>query len=155
MKKKLFISLALIIVIGGCLFYFIMRPKKTTCILKINQEPYDLVVTKYTIYSKDGLVTKVLSKQTVKSNDKKRLEEVKENINNNYKTLNDKYSGYSYKSIIIKNTLISTIIIDYKKVDMKKFTNDNGAMKEYVNDNKQFTLTGAKKYYKSIGANCK
>ena len=37
---------------------------------------------------------------------------------------------------------------------MKKFIYYNDVMKDFVNDKKQYTLEGAIKYYKSIGATC-
>ena len=67
----------------------------------------------------------------------------------------DKYSGYSYKFTTKKNKLYSVVKIDYKKHDMKKFVYDNVAMKNFINEKKQFTLDGAIDYYESMGAICK
>ena len=38
---------------------------------------------------------------------------------------------------------------------MKKFIEDNSAMKSYVNKNNALTLEGAKVMYESLGASCK
>ncbi len=68
--------------------------------------------------------------------------------------LNNKYGGYEYKIDINDNELNANITIDYTKYNMQKFVSDNVAMKEYVNENNELTLEGAKKYYESIGSKC-
>ena len=75
-------------------------------------------------------------------------------LNQQYQDLNNKYAGYNYKVTIKNNALYNDLTIDYKQFDMKKFVYDNGAMKAYINENKQYTLNGAIEYYKSIGATC-
>lgn len=61
---------------------------------------------------------------------------MKKDINNQYKSLDKKYSGYNYKLSIKKNKLFIKVTINYKKHDMKMFIYDNRAMKEFVNDKK-------------------
>ncbi len=154
MKKILPICLIVIIIIVGGVLYSNTGPDKTTCIQEFHQEPYDLLVNEYTIYSEDDIVTKVVTKKTAGCNDQNRLKEVEDNINNSYKTMNEKYSGYSYKSSIKNNKLVSVAEIDYKVFDMEKYVNDIVAMKAYVNEKNQYTLEGAKQYYQHIGATC-
>ena len=154
MKKPLKICLILVIIFLIILIYFSLREKKTTCIFESNQKDYQ-ISTKYNIYSKKNLVTKIKLKSIIKSSNDKVLNDMKKDINNQYKTLDKKYSGYNYKLKIIRNKLYINVSINYKKHDMKMFIYDNRAMKEFVNDKKQYTLNGAKKYYKSIGSKCK
>ena len=153
MKKRLGICLILIIVICIVIFFLSHRSKKTTCILNSKQSDYQ-ISTEYNIYSKKDLVLKVVSKSVVESSNDEILNEMKKNYNKQYETLNSEYSGYDYKVTVKDNKLYSTVKINYKKYNMKKFIYDNGAMKDYVNDKKQYTLKGAKKYYESIGATC-
>lgn len=79
---------------------------------------------------------------------------MKTNLDNQYKTYNDKYGGYKYKITLNKNKVISNVTVDYKKYDMKKFSIDNAAMKEYIDKDYNYTIDGAKRYYNSIGAKC-
>ena len=154
MKKPLKICLILVIIFLISLIYFSLKENKTTCTFESNQKDYQ-ISTKYIIYSKKNLVTKIKSKSIIKSSNDKVLKDMKKNINNQYKTLDKKYSGYNYKLKIIRNKLYIKVNINYNKYDMKMFIYDNRAMKEFVNDKKQYTLKGAKKYYKSIGSTCK
>lgn len=152
-KRLVLILLVLILALFILLFYLIFSTKKTVCTFESNQKDYQ-ISTKYKIYSKNDLVTKVISKSIVESSSTKVLKEMEQNINKQYKILNDKYSGYDYKVKVRDKKLISVIKIDYKKYNMKDFIRENGAMRAYVNINKQYTLDGAKEYYKSIGATC-
>ena len=154
MKKRLGICLILIIVICIVIFFLSNRSKKTICMLNSKQSDYQ-ASTEYSIYSKNDLVLKVVSKSVVESSNEELLNEMKKNYNKQYKTLNSEYSGYDYKVTVKDNKLYSAVKVNYKKYNMKKFIYDNGAMKAYVNDKKQYTLNGAKEYYESIGATCK
>ena len=152
-KRIVIISLILCIVLGIVIFAFCNRSKKTICLQESNQKDYKLS-TKYKIYSKKDIVLKVVSNTIVDSSSKKQLNEMKKYYNKQYKSFNEMYSGYDYDIVIKKNKLYSNVTINYKKYDMKKFIYYNGAMKDFVNDKKQYTLEGAIKYYKSIGASC-
>ena len=76
-------------------------------------------------------------------------------IKEQYKSNDNKYGGYSYNITKTDDTVISEVTIDYTKMDIEKFIEDNEAVKAYVNDDNQLTVEGVKKMYKSIGATCK
>lgn len=128
--------------------------EETICTFESNQNNYKLNI-EYNIYSKNMIVIKTVANSTYESSDKDLLKNIKKEIGVQYKSLNDKYSGYSYKFTMKKNKLYSVVKIDYKKHDMKKFVYDNVAMKNFINEKKQFTLDGAIDYYESMGAICK
>lgn len=113
------------------------------------------VSTNYEIYSKKGIVDKVVISDVVNSKDKNILNFFKIQYENQYRNLNDKYGGYTYKVIIKDNKVISDVTINYKKFNMKSFVKDNNAMESYVNTDKKITLDGIKKMYSNIGATCK
>ena len=152
-KNILKICLVLVIIISIVVFIFFNRSKKTICLLEDNQKGYKLS-TKYKIYSKKDIVLKVVSNTIIESSNIKKLKETEKYYNKQYKSYNEMYSGYDYDIVLKNNKLYSNVKINYKKYDMKKFIYYNGAMKDFVNDKKQYTLEGAKKYYKSIGAKC-
>ena len=113
------------------------------------------VSTNYEIYSKNGIVDKVIISDVVDSKDKNILNFFKLQYENQYRNLNDKYGGYTYKVKIKNNKVISDVTINYKKFNMKSFVKDNKAMEVYINDDKRITLEGIKKMYSNIGASCK
>ena len=112
------------------------------------------VSTNYEIYSENGIVDKVVISDVVNSKDKNLLNFFKLQYENQYRNLNDKYGGYTYKVKIKNNKVISDVTINYKKFNMKSFVKDNKAMEVYINDDKRITLEGIKKMYSNIGASC-
>ncbi len=128
----------------------------TTCSLISDQSAsgYKLE-TEYKIYSKKDIVTKIKSKTTIASEQEQVLKRFEEDYKKQYEKNKNTYGGYDYDLKINKDTLVLNLSIDYSKYDMNKFVEDNVAMKEYVDKDNKFTLEGAKKYYNSVGANCK
>lgn len=153
-KKKIIIVSTLLLVISLSVFILGNKSKKTTCQYDSSQKDYQ-ISTKYNIYSKKNIVGKVVSKSIIKSSDEKKLKQMKKEYEKQYKTLNKKYSGYKYNLKITKNKLYIKLTILYNKIDMKKFIYDNGAMKSYLDENKNYPLTKAIDYYTSIGVSCK
>ena len=137
MKKilSLVVVLSLCILLTGC-------GKVLKCSSSSEQKNYN-ISTDYKI------------KQVIESKDKKVLQNFKKQLEDQYKSNNTVYGGYSYKVKINGKKLTANITIDYKKFDLDKFVKANGAMKEYVNKDNKLTVDGAKKMYKSTGATCK
>lgn len=111
--------------------------------------------TTYVIYYKDDVVSTVEQTEEIVSNKKNILEFFNKQYEKQYNDYSDTYGGYTYSSEIKNNKLISKVVIDYKKVDMKKFVKDNKGVTEYVNKDNNYTLDGIIKMYKNIGATCK
>lgn len=151
MKKLINIGLvvALCVLLTGC-----FGGKTTKCKSSSEQKDYT-ISTEYNIKSSSKIVTKVSIKYVVESKDKKVLNNFKKQFEEQAKSNNSSYGGYACKASIKGKTLTANITIDYKKFDLKKFTKDNGAMKDYVNKDYKLTLDGATKMYKSTGATCK
>lgn len=154
MKKisKIIIISALLVCLCGCG----KKDKNEVlkCTFKTSQQNYNIETTN-NISSKDNIVTSVQTKTIIKSDSKDILEEFKNSYESQYKELNKKYKGYDY-TVKIKDDKLSILVnIDYNKFNLKKFANDNVAMKKYLNKQKKFKLDGAKEYYESIGSKCK
>lgn len=154
------LGLSLILVISLTLYGCGCSKKKekeiiTTCSLTSDQSTsgYKLV-TEYKIYSKKDIVTKIKSETTITSKQEKVLQNFEEDYKKQFEKNKSTYGGYDYNLEIKNDTLVSNLTIDYSKYDMNKFVEDNVAMKEYVDKDNKFTLEGAKKYYKTIGAKC-
>lgn len=150
--KKTIVLLITALLFVGCS----NKDNITKCILVSDQSASGYkVTTDYEVYSTDGIVDKVEILEVVSSKDKNILDFFQKQNENQYKTLNDKYGGYTYKIITNNNKVISTVTVDYKMIDMKSFVNDNKGMENYIDSDNKVTLDGIKKMYINIGATCK
>ena len=75
-------------------------------------------------------------------------------LNQTYSKTNETYGGYDFKITKDGNTLTADTTIDYNKMDLKKYVEDNSSLKPYVNDNNMLTTDGLKTLYTSLGASC-
>lgn len=152
MKKIL--CLLLIFIITGCSCS--KKYTTNTCELVIDQSANDYVTYKtYNIYSNKDIVDKVEIIEEVKSNKKEILDYFEEQFKKQYKEANKKYNGYKYNVKIKNSKVIAKVTINYKKLDMDKYIEDNSAIKSYVNNDNKITKDGAIKMYQSMGASCK
>lgn len=159
--KILFISL-FVILISGC------SNEKTnvntnkdtaketinTCTLSSDQSSNGYTLSSnYEIHSKDGLVNSVTTKETVESDNEQVRSYFKKTLEDSYNTANESYGGYTYNVTEDGNKVISDVTIDYSKMDLEKFVNDNSQMKSYIKNNR-ISLDGMKKIYEALGATC-
>ncbi len=149
MKK--YLSIVSVIVVS--LFLTGCGKKVVSCKSSSKQTNYT-IETKYTINSRKDIVESININQTISSKDEKILKDFEKQLKEQYKSNNSLYGGYSFDIKIKGKKLTSKVTINYEKLDMKKFVKDNGAMKDYVDKDNNFTLEGAKKLYKSTGAKC-
>ena len=117
-------------------------------VLKTYGDIYDFVELK-----KDGLVNSVTTKETVESDNEQVRSYFKKTLEDSYNTANENYGGYTYNVTEDGNKVISDVTIDYSKMDLDKFVNDNSQMKSYIKNNK-ISLDGMKKIYEALGATC-
>ena len=87
------------------------------------------------------------------SNDESILSYFDETVNNTYKTMNDTYGGYTYKTTKEDNKLISNATIDYSKMDLNKLMKDQPTYKSMIKNDKML-VEGLISVYKSAGATC-
>ena len=151
MKKISFLFIVIIFLLTGC-----NNGKLTfTCNIKTIQEANGYTLTsKYKVYSKNNIVTKVVINEVIKTDNEKIIDSFKSILENQYKGANDKYGGYTYKIKKEKGKLISSSTMNFKKMNMKSFITDNN-MKEFSNKDNQITIKKMKEYYEGLGAKCK
>ena len=132
--KILFISL-FVILISGC-----GKSNKevvSTCTLSSDQYSNGYTLSSnYEIHSKDGLVNSVTTKETVESDNEQVRSYFKKTLEDSYNTANESYGGYTYNVTEDGNKVISDVTIDYSKMNLDKFVNDNSQMKSYIKNNK-------------------
>ena len=161
MKRKHIEIILLIIVIFLIVLTIIALCNKKSnlkvnkCILESDQSASGYVsTTTYTIYYENEIVEKVEQKEEIKSQDKNILDFFNKQYSSQYKNINSLYGGYTYEIKENKDSLVSEITIDYEKINMNKFLEDNPGMKNYVNENKKIEVNKIKEMYTNIGATC-
>lgn len=128
----------------------------TKCTLDSDQSAngYSLK-SEYNIYATGDVVTSVKTTEVVTSDKENILNYFETTLKTQYTAANKSYGGYSFDVKKSDNKITSNVTIDYNKMNLKKFVEDNASMKSYVNKDNKITLSGAKKLYESLGATCK
>ena len=112
------------------------------------------VESSVTIYSKDNIVTKVKTVETVTASQKEILSYFEQTLNNQYEATNESYGGYTYEIKTTDEKLTSNVEIDYTKMNLEQYVKDNAVMKDYVNDKNELTVDGITQLYEAMGATC-
>ncbi len=147
----------LIVFVGVLLLSGCMDKKQVSkCTLSNDQSAsgYSINST-YNIYSTNGIVNSVQTKEVVTSKNTTILAYFEDLLKKQYESANSSYGGYEFKVSKTDNKVTSTVTINYEKMDLDKFVKDNASMKSYVNKSNKLTLDGVKKLYESLGATCK
>ena len=156
-NKKLLLGIVIgIIVLIIVVILFILLSRKTlTCTFKSDQSSNGYSISaNYVVKAKYGIVQRVKINEVITSKDSKVLNKFEKQFNKQYSYNKKTYGGYKYKITNNNDKVTSNVTIDYNKLDMKQFIDNNAAMKEYTENNK-LTLDGAKKMYEATGAVCK
>ncbi len=151
--KKLMTVFALCVCVGvisGCGG----ASKTIECTLSQKDASYELKST-YKIMATGDVVDKVETVETATSSNKTILNTLESTLNKQYKNQQDSYGGYTYKVTNDGSKVESKVTIDYSKVDMKKFVEDNTALKKFVNKKNRLTVDGVVSIYEALGAVCK
>ena len=155
MKKCVkILSLAFaIVLISGC------GSKKEfvkTCTLTSNDPTtgYKLE-SEYKIYGEGDVANKVVTVETVATDDQDSLDYFEEYFKSTYDSINGIYGGYNNKVTNKDGKVTSETTIDYNKMDLAKYVKDNSAMKNYVNKDNKMLVDGLVKTYEALGATCK
>lgn len=112
------------------------------------------IKSEYNIYAKGDVVKSVRTKETVTSEQESILNYFETTLNSTYEKYNSEYGGYKYEITKDGNIVTADVEIDYSKMDIEKFGNDNTVLKNYMNGNNELTVVGLKTMYKSFGATC-
>ena len=133
----------------------IQKEKEGTveCRFSNNYDDY-IIESTYKYQYKGKYSTVVNSQEIVTSNNNDTLDYFKTTLEKQYKDVKDKYGGYTYE---IKkesnNKIVSTVSIDYSKMDLDKFLEDEPSFAYYLEDGKILSER-LKAMYISIGATC-
>ncbi len=156
MKKyfKLFTLVIALLLLTGCGADDTVKLVKTCRATQTDPTGNYKIESEYKVYGKNDVVEKVETIETVTSNNKDLLDTFEEQINSTYEGLNSTYGGYDYKVTNENGKVVSKTTIDYNKMNLKKFVEDNTSMKEYVNSDSKILVKGIEKIYQALGAVC-
>ena len=146
---KSLLVLLVVTVLSGCS----SKLDTAECSFESKQSDYK-IESKYKIYYKKNIVKKVDIDEVISSSSKDKLEEFSNSFKSQYESNNSMYGGYTYNIKINKDKLKLSVSIDYTSFNMKKFIDNNAAMKEYVDKDNKLTLDGAIKMYEASGSKC-
>lgn len=126
--------------------------KTMTCSRTMDQNEMKTSLS-YKISYKGDYVTRVKSEESIETSDTSTLDTYKEQIEKIYSPYKDvKY--YQYNVTIDGNKLISTVDINYEKIDTDKLIKIDSANSQLINDGK-VKVSSVKSLYEQLGATCK
>lgn len=108
----------------------------------------------YKVYGKGKVADKVVTTETITTDDEDTLDYYKEYLEDTYEAANKTYGGYTINVTKKDNKVVSETTIDYNKMDLEKFVKDNTVLKNYVDKNNKMLIEGLLSTYKAIGATC-
>lgn len=150
-RKYLFLAVTMLVVflVTGCSS---SEEKTMTCTRTMNQSGMKTNLNYKVTYSGD-YVNRVQSEESIETDDTTTLNTYKEQIEKIYTPYKDvKY--YTYNVTIDGNKLVSTVDINYAKIDTKKLIEIDSANSQLINDGK-VKLSSVKSLYEQLGATCK
>ena len=150
-RKYLFLAVTMLVVflVTGCSS---SEEKTMTCTRTMNQSGMKTNLNYKVTYNGD-YVNRVQSEESIETSDTTTLNTYKEQIEKIYTPYKDvKY--YTYNVTIDGNKLVSTVDINYAKIDTKKLIEIDSANSKLINDGK-VKLSSVKSLYEQLGATCK
>ena len=132
-RKYLFLAVTMLVVflVTGCSS---SEEKTMTCTRTMNQSGMKTNLNYKVTYSGD-YVNRVQSEESIETSDTTTLNTYKEQIEKIYTPYKDiKY--YTYNVTIDGNKLVSTVDINYAKIDTKKLIEIDSANSQLINDGK-------------------
>ncbi len=150
-RKYLFLAVTMLVVflVTGCSS---SEEKTMTCTRTMNQSGMKTNLNYKVTYSGD-YVNRVQSEESIETDDTTTLNTYKEQIENIYKPYKD-IEYYTYNVTIDNNKLVSTVDINYAKIDTDKLIEIDSANSQLINDGK-VKLSSVKSLYEQLGATCK
>ncbi len=148
MKKVLVFLFVVTLVLTGC------GKKSGTikCTLTNDLSTYKLEST-YTVNYTGKTVDSVDTVEKITSDNSAVLDTFEKTLKTTYETANKTYGGYNIDIKRTDSEVISTVKIDYNKMNISQYVKDQPTLKAYV-DGDKLTVDGIKSIYVAMGATC-
>ncbi len=108
----------------------------------------------YKLNYKGDYVTSVETVESVTSDNKDIIDVFNSTFEETYKTMQANYGGYTYNISNENGKVTAKVTIDYEKMNLSKFIEDQPTMKDYSKNGK-LLVDEIKAIYESTGATCK
>lgn len=154
MKKvvRIFSLLIVMILIAGC-----GSQKEVVKTCKLTQtdptQGYKLEST-YTIYGTGKAVDRVETTESITSENQEILDYFETYLKDTYDQTNKVYGGYDVNVTNESGKVVSKVTIDYSKMNLEKYVEDNTSMKAYMTKQNKILVSGMQSLYESLGAIC-
>ena len=137
-------GIAVLLFAVGC-----SREQTLSCTLHTNDviNGYELNST-YEVKATGGAAKVTKTTEEVTSDSEEILDYFETTLNTSYESADKAYGGYTYSINRNGNKITATVTIDYDKMNIGQFINDQPSMKSYK------TIEGLKSIYESMGATC-
>lgn len=148
--KKVFLLIPLLVFLTGCN----TKTGSINCTLSARDvvNGYGLE-SNYKINYTGKYVDSANTYEVVTSNIDSIIDNFEKTLNASYSAVANAYGGYTYEIIKEEGKIISVVDIDYKKMNLEQYVEDQPTLKSYVKDGK-LLVEGLKSLYESMGATC-
>ncbi len=148
MKKALVVLCIVVLALTGC------GKKSGTIKCTMDKDlTYYKIESTYTINYTGKTVDSVDTVEKVSSDNSKVLDTFEKTLKETYEAADKSYGGYTTDIKRTDGEVVSTVTIDYSKMDISKFVKDEPSLKSYV-DGDKLTVDGIKSIYVAMGATC-
>ena len=145
-KFSVLVCICLFIFVSGC----VSSEVKTMVCTKTGKQNNLEIDLRYEVEYQSDVVEKVKSQEKIKSSTPSVLESYKDSVT--YAPYKD-IEYYNTDLVIDGDTLTSTVIIDYSKIDTKKLIEIDSSIGQILKDGK-ISISDMQSLYESIGATC-
>ena len=130
--------------------------KGITCKLTSEQTAMGYTIDSvYSIRGSEDAVSTVTVRHAVRSDSEETRDSLITGYTEQFDYNNNRYGGYEYQVDEFNGTeVVFRGTINYGVMDMDKFSQDNVAIEDFLNENHRLGLDGAKRLYESSGATC-
>lgn len=150
-----YIKIVLPVLLVGVFFTGCGKSYKTIkCTNSLNLGNADYTAEYEINYDGDEVVKYVNILEKIVSEDADYLDQAKESTKELYDKTNAAYGGYDCDVKVNGDTLQSKCKVDYEKMDLKKYIEDNPSISSIIKGKDSIKLDESIQIYKSLGAKC-
>lgn len=151
MKKSILVLPILALCLTGC---GKEKTGKITCTSNQNNVASGYTLeAKYVINYKGDNVDSVETTESVTADNSEVLSAFEKQLNEMYSKTDEAYGGYKYNIENKDGKVVSTVTIDYNKMNLDQYVKDQPVLKDFVKNGKM-QVDGIKALYKAMGATC-
>lgn len=150
-----YIKIVLPVFLVGILFTGCGKNYKTLkCNNSINTGDLNYTAEYEINYDENDVVKFVNVTEKIVSDNAEYLEQAKEETKKTYEESNSTYGGYDCSVKVNGDTLLAKCNLDYEKMNLKKFIEDNPSISSIIKGKDSIKLDESIQIYEALGAKC-